>query len=48
MLSIWGYIFAIFFIVVPSVATGIFLNWQQLKDFWGVVYGMGKTWLDLV
>ncbi len=34
MLSVWGYIFAIFFIVVPSVGAGVFLNRQLVKDAW--------------
>ncbi len=34
MMSVWGYILAIFFIVAPSVATGVFLNWQLVKDAW--------------
>ena len=33
-MSVWGYILAIFFIVVPSVATGVFLNWRKIQHRW--------------
>ncbi len=44
MMSVWGYIFAIFFIVAPSVATGVFLNWKDLRQTWMQF----KKWVKLL
>ncbi len=44
MMSVWGYILAIFFIVAPSVATGVFLNWKDLRQTWMQF----KKWIKLL